>query len=42
MEDITEKNQQTKDIYIILQGQKLHEYHQLDEIQEINPLNIYG
>lgn len=42
VEEITEKTQQTKDIYIILQGQKLHEYHQLDEIQENNPLNIYG
>ena len=35
-------NKQTNDIYIVLQGRKLHEYQQLVEIEEINPFNIYG
>lgn len=39
-DDLTKK--WNNDIYIIIQGNKLHEYQQLDEIQGINPLNIYG
>ena len=48
IEDIVESYKQNKqlkqvnDVYIMIQGQRLHQYPQLGDIPKINPLNVYA